>query len=216
MVAKYFTRDGGPHSFLVRTPKNDVIKAHFHRVDQFQLFYGAVGARYKGADIEPGRVVVHYADAYCTYGPINVGPDYLEYFTLRARLDRFTAYMPKGRDQLVRTARHRNIYRNLSTEVDLDSQGIEVVIEPEDDQLAVYRIRAAGGSKVSIPSPAGSSGQYYCILNGAAQYNGRTFGPRSLAWVDPVQSALQLTAAEDSGLDMLLLQFPNPTAEGER
>lgn len=212
MVAKYFTQDGGPHGYLVRTPKNDAIKAHFHRVDQFQLFYGASGARYKATALEPGQLMVHYADAYSTYGPIHIGDNDMDYFTLRARLDRFTAYMPAGRDELVHTSRHRNIYKNLDAEFDPDRPGTETIIEPDHDRLAAYRIRAGRGRAVSPPSSAGSCGQYYCILNGAAQHNGQTLGPRSLAWIGPDHAPLQLTADADVGLDMLVFQFPNPTA----
>ena len=47
--------------------------------------------------IAPGTVMIHYADAYSTYGPFSSGDGELDYFTLRAVGDPVTAYMPGSR-----------------------------------------------------------------------------------------------------------------------
>lgn len=209
-VARYFTVIDGPYGYLVTTPRNDMIKPHFHRVDQFQLFYGARGASYKGVAIEPGHALVHYADAFSTYGPIHTGAEPLDYFTLRACYDVVTAYMPADRDKLRQTPRHRNIYHDLILDPPAGPDRLEVVLEPREDGLAVYRIHASAGQPVSVPDVKGTAGQYCCVLNGGLLQRDRFYGPRSLGWLGRDQPSPELTA-EAEGVDLLILRFPYPT-----
>src|SRR5262245_15707940 len=75
----------GPQAFLVRFPADSRGGAHFHPVDQFQIFYGSDGSWFKNQEITSGEIMLHYADAYVTYGPFGTkGPEPLEFFTLRA------------------------------------------------------------------------------------------------------------------------------------
>ncbi|MPZ25864.1 MAG: hypothetical protein GEV12_05285 [Micromonosporaceae bacterium] len=209
-VDRYFTREPGPYGFLVTMPRRNVINPHFHHVDQFQLFYGSPGANYKGAEIAPDQLLLHYADAYSTYGPIHSGEQPLEFFTLRARLDRGIGYIPKDRDRLVRTSRHRNIYRDHPLAPGPDTPALDVIIEPDADGIAAYRLRGQPGEIMSPPSAAGTGGQYCLLVNGAVTYQDRQYGPRSLAWIGPDTPAPSLVADPDRGADLIVMQFPKP------
>ena len=209
----YLEVTGGPHAFQIGTPENGSVNPHFHRVDQFQFIFGGVGANYKYDPIEEGHGLLHYADAYSTYGPIQAGRKPMDFVTLRARLDHMIAYMPEDRADLIQTPRHRNVRRDVCLDAARTSAGSEVLFEYED-RLAAYRVWAASGQDVSIPDVTGTSGQYCYVLNGSVICGGETFGPRAVGWIGPSSGRSFLTAGDD-GTDLLVLQFPNPTAEPE-
>ena len=56
--------------------------------------------------------MLHYADAYTTYGPFGTGEAPLQLFTLRRQASEITGFMPKDRDKLVRRGR-RNLHVDL-------------------------------------------------------------------------------------------------------
>lgn len=211
-VTRYFTRDPGPYGYLVGMPADDIINPHFHRVDQFQVFYGTPGARYKDLEFGPGRILVHYADAYSTYGPVTSGPVELEYLTLRAILDKGVGYVPKDRDLLIRTPRHRNIHSELLLRDPSATPGVEVVIPHQHDGVGAVRFRVEPGP-TQLPSTGVHSGQYCVVLGGTIRYAGQEYGVGALAWIGARTAPLDVTAGED-GADLLILQFPHPTAPG--
>src|SRR4051812_8766458 len=99
-----------PEGFMVRLPRESSVKAHFHRVDQFQLLFGAQGSWYQRTKWQ--GVLVHYADAYTTYGPFGAEAAPMDFFTLRARADGYVGYMPGARQDLVRRGR-RNLHATI-------------------------------------------------------------------------------------------------------
>src|ERR1700736_4328490 len=99
-ISNFFSDEHGPQGFLLFMPERDQFKPHFHRVNQFQVFFPSGGAQYRRTPID--HILVHYADGYVTYGPITTSTSSMEIFTLRAIFDNFAAYMPEDRDKLVR------------------------------------------------------------------------------------------------------------------
>src|SRR5580692_4578218 len=66
-IGKRAVRSDHPLAFLVNGPPRYVIPAHFHDIDQYQIFVGGHATLGKH-DVLPGSI--HYADAYTPYGPI--------------------------------------------------------------------------------------------------------------------------------------------------
>jgi hypothetical protein len=201
---------GRAQAFLVEMAPGDTIGAHFHRVDQFQVFWGSDDATYQHRPIPKDTAMVHYADAYTTYGPFSSGPSPLNFFTLRAVDDDVTAYMPGSRHLLARQGRrhHKHV-------VALDGGAAlapgEVrrsdLLPADSDGLAAHLIEA-GSDASTVVSPSFAGGQYCCVLAGEALVGGRTFGARSLAWLDPGNGGLDIETGS-GGCQVAILRFPD-------
>jgi hypothetical protein len=205
-----FGHDGiGPQGFLVEMLPEHVGPAHFHDINQFQVFFPARGARYQRTAID--AVLLHYADAYATYGPFESGAEPLQFFTLRATHTRFIGYMPTDRDKIVRRG-GRNVHvevppRRLDT-----SQGtVDALIGPHPDGLAAHRLTAGAGGSLPIPA-SGGIGKYVLVLDGEVLHDGERHGAQSLAWLDP-EGPEVLSAPKSSGFDALVMEFPVPIAD---
>src|SRR5436189_5271805 len=73
-----YANELGPQAFLVRMRENNIVHPHFHNVDQFQLFFESPHASYQRTAIS--SILVHYADAFTTYGPFKPGDEPPEYY----------------------------------------------------------------------------------------------------------------------------------------
>jgi hypothetical protein len=78
------------------------------------------------------------------------------------------------------------------------------------DRMAGFVATAGPSAVVTGPSPAGTGGQFYCVVGGFAQVDGRTYRVKSLAWVPPDGAPLTMEAGAD-GLQAVVLQFPEPS-----
>ena len=212
----------GPQAFLVEMPGPCTNMAHFHEIDQFQLFFGGNSSWYKRHALPP--LTVHYSDAYSTYGPFgSSSEETFRFLTLRPVRSVVAGYMPWARKMLERQGRltHRR-RRNFSVELTLDtsvSDGGSVertVIEPEADGLAAKAISLAPG--VSFDGPARderSAGRYYYVARGSIENEGTVVGAGSVGWLGSDDLVPVLTAAS-GGCDLVVLDFPsqrNPSAE---
>src|ERR1700745_2484084 len=128
---------GEPEGFLIEFPAHSRTGAHFHSCDQFQVFFPAAGAWYRSRPIE--RLVVHYVDAYTTYGPFGTGAEPMAFYTLRARPSTITGFMPTARDRWVAGGKRRNITADVELMAPL-ATGRAVhtrdIIAAHDDGLA--------------------------------------------------------------------------------
>src|SRR5256885_10627137 len=89
----------GPQIYVNTLDPGVELAAHFHKVDQFQVFFGTPGATFKRHEISP--LMVHYTDAYSTYGPFRASADVpLRLTTIRAESSIFGAVMPGPRAEL--------------------------------------------------------------------------------------------------------------------
>lgn len=159
---EYFGRPGlsvpGPQAFMGEWPAGSSIDAHFHSANQFQVFFGVPGAWYKGHPLE--TTVVHYADAYVTYGPFGTATDWMKFFTLRQEASTYTGFMPQDRDHLVKVAQHRN----LSVEVGRAAAGERhELIAEEADGLAAVQAHLAPGETLDLTGDRPHGGTYVCV-----------------------------------------------------
>lgn len=201
----------GPQAFLVTVPPDGVVPPHFHTVDQFQVFFGVPGATYKGHQL--ADCVVHYADAYSTYGPYRAAAEQVEFFTLRPAFTSYVGYMPEKRADKIKKS-GRNIH------VDLDHRAIENVpgpgglvadtlIEPHADGLRAGLIRIGPGRAWAIPQVAASNaGRYDVVLLGSLVHEGRNYGARSVIWSDSKAGPVEIAADRSAGCVLISLEFP--------
>ncbi len=199
----------GPQAFLAqsKTPRY-TIDAHFHDVNQFQLFvegFGRLGKR------PASPITFHYADAYTPYGPIVAGEEGISFFTLRPRASGGYFGMPGSRDKMPGKA-GRNIARSFAP---IEPEGSEqkepvlreTLIEPEPDGLLALRLRLRAGVEATGIDPAGGGGQYYLVAAGSLVRDGQELPRFSLLFVEPGEIAPVLHPGPH-GADLLVLQFP--------
>lgn len=202
-------KEKGPDGYLVHMPPHTTTRAHFHRINQFQILFGAPGAIYQRHPIE--RPVVHYADPYTTYGPFGPGDEPMDFFTLRAKYEPYTGFMPEAREHLVGRP-GRNIHVEVEPADDLTDAGPEPQCETlmeDGDGLLAELVTLGPGASIAGRDPSGTGGQYYCVIGGALQGEATRYEPKALLWVAPEDTPPTLTAAE-RGAQVVLMQFPSP------
>src|SRR5258707_123577 len=101
----------GPQGFLVEMTPHRLGRAHYHPVNQFQVFFGSPGATYQKRPVP--AAMVHYSDAFTPYGPFAAGEEGLSFFTLRAQANQRIHYMPESRDALKEEKAARKGRRSL-------------------------------------------------------------------------------------------------------
>ncbi|MGC0367353.1 hypothetical protein ABH922_005405 [Rhodococcus sp. 27YEA15] len=202
----------GPQIYMNAVDPGVKLAAHFHRIDQFQVFFGGDESVFQRRPIP--AVFVHYTDAYSSYGPFSASPDAsLLYATIRARSDNYGGIMPGARKE-----RPHGGGRQMSAEVhdwsttSLPSQGgheIREVFTAESDGLAAELVRL-GPNTAYTPSPAdGTAGRTFCVLDGSLNTAGSEFGPRSIGWQGREEAPVPIQSG-DEGCSILLLDFPWP------
>lgn len=198
----------GPQGFIVDSPPNSGVAAHWHPVNQFQLYVGAPGAWYQRTMIEKD-LVLHFTDAYSTYGPFGAhGPGRFKYHVMRARASDTTGWMPDDRDKMPRRGR-RNYLVPLTLSSRVEHGDWATIIEPEEDGLAAYRVLVGptqGFEPPSIAVPA--VGRFYCVLAGSLWLGEEEFPASSMLWQDRGQELPILVADSSTGCDVLAVQFP--------
>jgi hypothetical protein len=202
----------GPSGYLNELPGPIVAGAHFHPVDQFQVFLPSPGATFQRRPIE--SPIVHYNDAYMTYGPFEVVTEPLFFLTVRTRPTSEIMYMPQDRDKLVRRGR-RNLHAAVGEWDDGSTPAPgEVrrhdIIPREADGASATLIVAGPDSELVVPSTEGTSGQFTFVLEGSLRHEGEVYGPRSLGWSTPDSAAPKLETTGDEGVKLLVMAFPYP------
>lgn len=203
-----------PVAFLVDKKPSSVIAPHFHEVNQFQVIVGGYGKLGK-QEVKP--FVLHYTNGFTGYGPIIAEDEGLSFFTLRNRFDPGGArFFPEGRSFMQPARKRHRVSKHLvlSDDEALKSRTCEVLetaIEPEDDGLAAWFLRAVPGTKTHAPSPAGGGGQYLIVARGTLWYDGEAFPELSCVYVPADSEPMALEAASE-GLEVLIAQFPTAEA----
>jgi hypothetical protein len=198
----------GPQVFLVDYPGKAgvAVRPHFHSVDQFQVFFngGRVGKH------EIGRHLVHYADAYTSYGPIVDDGDGVTYLTVRARPDSGPKYMPESRSRRPAGAGGRQLTVHRDTDsLGKAKDGAQWLLGPFDDGLAIRAARLRAGEDLPPARPAGD-GTIYLLLDGTLTDVGRggAHGATTVVTAGPGE-VTGVRAAGDGAL-VLCLSFPEP------
>ena len=207
---EYYRENPGPQGFLVEVPENNMVNPHFHRVNQFQIFFPAEGARYQKTPLD--RVEVHYTDGFVPYCPITTGDTTMEFFTLRAAHDpskSWIAYMPKERARLTRRGK-RHIHHAVPGTDGLSpwpaEPTVNTLFEYPDGLSGRVAYVPAGGSAPSL-DPSNGGGLYHIVLQGAAQIDTQLFSVKSLLWLNP-DNPVPTIVAGGAGLMLLTVQFP--------
>ena len=204
-----------PQAFLLEMSAHQKLVAHFHEVDQFQIFVAGSGTigRNKPATM---AYTMHYADHHTGYGPILAGAQGFSYFTLRAQTDAGAVEIDKpGYREKLKPSKKRHFLSNivLSTAPVLQSRS-EISLEPMiqgqenySDRLGAFMLRAGPGMRAAAPDPRGSGGQYLLVLNGGMQYNGADYPLWSLLFVGPEDGPCTFNAGEN-GVEIFIGQYP--------
>ena len=206
----------GPQAYMNELDPGVELAAHFHKVDQFQVFFGGMeGARFLRHAIP--QVMVHYTDAYSTYGPFASGrEDKLLYATLRAKHSNFGGVMPGARAELPYRGR-----RNIESDVDdwsvknvpRDGHHIREVIRGDSDGMGCTLTLAAPCESVRVDRRAAISGRFYCVLDGYLALGAERYERLALGWESGDEEPGSLVAG-DTGCSLLTLDFPHPSTSG--
>ncbi|MBI5089129.1 MAG: hypothetical protein HZB15_09810 [Actinobacteria bacterium] len=217
-VLHYFVESGeveGPEGYLVEMPAGNVVNTHFHRVDQFQVFFGAPGATYRRTELGPDTALVHYVDAFTTYGPFRTAHEDMQFYTLRGRTAPFTAYMPEGRAEL-RPSRRRHHEHVVRLDGPLPEPGQSDTVVLADGTDGPYIAVVSGGPNAVMPIGlrGASEGQYVVLLRGAVSDGGREVDVHAAAWMGPGGRSLELVAGSH-GCRVAVLALPEVIDRGE-
>ena len=204
----------GPQVYMNNVDQGTTLAAHFHRIDQFQVFFGTDGARFQRKPIP--AVFVHYADAFATYGPFSAAPDAsLLYATIRAQSDNYGGVMPGARGERPYLGR-----RHLSAAVDgwdaasrPSSGAVEAVavFSPAADGLAAALVRLGAGAAWDSPDASATAGRALCVIDGELRTEEGSYGPRSIGWQGRTDPGLALRGGPE-GCALLMLDFPWPAS----
>ncbi|MBO88508.1 MAG: hypothetical protein CMP14_03215 [Rickettsiales bacterium] len=197
-----------PQAYLIEQPENSTVAAHYHDTNQFQIFVHGSGAFGK----KPfSGLMVHYAKAHTTYGPIAAGENGAHYMTLRNNWDSGAKRMPENRAKLRKIKRLHRVADDvpLPDTATLKSISIEKVnlIPLEADGLGVCLFNFGPGQDCSLTLETGGAGAYAFVAVGSVQYDELEYETMSLIYSGPEEAPLRLTAGID-GASVLFLQFP--------
>lgn len=158
----------GPQVYLaeILTPHANE-RAHFHEVDQFQIFLGG-GGKFGKAPIDP--VMVQYADAWTPYGPLIGGPDGYSFLTVRRRSSAGALYIPESR-QKRQNLGGRQVSQTFKPD-ELDDPGAwNPILGPYDDGVAAYGIVLGAGQHTTLPD---ADVEQFCVVaEGTLRVDGR-------------------------------------------
>lgn len=201
--------DGGPQAYLASVPVAQKVQAHFHPVDQFQVFFGIDDGAYFERKAIAG-VHVQYSDAFTPYGPFGAGETRLDFFTLRARATAEHHTMPGSRDKL-QGQRGRSLQASIPTDATAaEPVQIHALLQSMPDGLAAHHIQVAAGARTVAPSPTGSGGQYIVVIKGTMQCGAGDFPYQSCLFLTEDDAPLQMNAPATEGFDVLVLQYRRP------
>ena len=181
-----------PMAFLVEQDPNSTLAAHFHIVDQFQVF--SAGSGYLAAD-PVDSICVQFVGPHTPYGPIKAGPDGISYFTLRNGYDPGARFMPASRTELPpRPRRFRQVVsQTVSKHADCAAgteASVTEVITPEPDGLGAWYYRIPPGQSFQGPPPSGGRGQHWVVMAGELNQPGEAkLGPNSCVFLTAEEPA---------------------------
>ena len=184
-----------PMAFLVEQDPGEVVGAHYHQADQFQVIVSG-GGRLGSHDVTP--ISVHFAGAWSAYGPLRAGAHGLHYFTLRNGWDPGARYMefPDNRAGLrALPRRHREVVGETAAVA--------------SDGFCALRLRISPSESATGPDPANGAGQFWLVLSGSLLLGDGAVPAMSCVFVHPDEPMFTANSGAD-GLEVLAMQFPRP------
>ena len=85
--------------------------------------------------------------------------------------------------------------------------GVQALEAAHADGLAIFRLAAMPGERITAPAPSAGGGQYVLVTSGSVRNGADTLPARSCAFVSPDDAALELVAGAD-GFNAVMVQFP--------
>ncbi|BBK37537.1 hypothetical protein STAQ_26150 [Allostella sp. ATCC 35155] len=197
-----------PQAFLVEQEPGAIVHPHFHHVDQFQVVVAGSGSIGKHP-VAP--VSAHFAAAHTGYGPIQTGPDGLQYFSLRASADGTGAqYLPAARARM-RAVPRRNLFAPTIAPTRDDDCAAGIVrtetLMDEPDGLSIRYHRAGPSADLVLDGLDAGAGQSIIVTRGAVRHGDAWLGRLSVLFVRPDRSRVSLRSGPD-GADLLFLRYP--------
>ncbi len=196
-----------PMAFLVEQSAETTVQTHYHQANQWQVVVGGGGSM---GTHEVGPVVVHYTNAFSSYGPLRSGAEGLHYFTLRNGYDPGAQYIPGARDKLRQAKRKFREAKQVSG-APSTTPGTDVLIPMAEDGMGALRFRLAPGESAVGPDPAGGLGQFWVVTAGSLATADAALPPLSLLFVRPDEPAFTAIAGAE-GVEVLALQYPRDPA----
>lgn len=201
-----------PSMFLVEQDPGSVLRTHYHRQNQFQLFVRGSG------NIGPHALspyTLHYAGAYTGYGPITAGPEGLAYFTIRATFDSGAGFVPEALGSMLRGPRKQATAGPfmIGGASDLAQQANEITRElmgSDQDDLHAQRHLLPPTRDSSIASRA--AGVFGMILRGDLQVAGERLREWESFYLSPDEAPATVTSGTD-GCEFITLRMPALVAE---
>ncbi|MQW78049.1 hypothetical protein GHK92_19455 [Nocardioides sp. dk4132] len=192
-LGSHAAKQSGEQAYLVEQQAGE-LRAHFHEVDQFQVVVGGAGTIGRDRAV-PG--VVHYTDAYASYGPICTDPEVgISYLTLRRDPTTGINYMPEEREKRRRLAGCGEHFTVLLDERVAVGAGL-VELGGSGRGARAYGVRLAPGEPLCLVDlPAGQAG-YAVVLAGAMIADGRPLPAGSLVSFEGVAEVAGLSAGPE-------------------
>ena len=207
-LGSHTTKQPGEQAYLVQQEAAE-LRAHFHEVDQFQVVVGGEGTIGRDRAV-PG--VVHYTDAYTSYGPIRTDPAAgISYLTLRRDPTTGINYMPEERERRRRLAGRGEHFTVLLDERVATGAG-PVELGGTGRGARAYGVRLAPGETLCLDDlPAGQAG-YAVVLAGALVAAERLLPAGSVVSFEDVAEVAGLAAGRGAeraeGAEVAVALFP--------
>lgn len=165
----------GEQAYLVQQEAAE-LRAHFHEVDQFQVVVGGAGSIGRDA---AGPGVVHYTDAFTSYGPIRTDPAVgISYLTLRRDPTTGLNYMPEEREKRRRMA-GRGEHFTVALDAGLRPGTGLVELARSGRGARAYGARLGAGEELRLHGLPGQAG-YVVLLAGSLAQGDRMLPAGSL------------------------------------
>lgn len=199
---------GQPMAYLVEQSPGHTVDAHYHEVEQFQLFVG--GGGHIGTHVLDG-LTVHYAGPYSPYGPIVAGPQGVQYVTVRRDWDRGAQWMPQAAAALRAMPNRKHITftsQPLAPCADLLAlTGVSEtpLLPTAEGGPQAWRVCAGPGAAVR-GDPRGSGGQFWYVLAGSLRHDGAMWGAGDCFYLTPDEAPITCLAGEQ-GLELVRVAF---------
>ena len=200
-----------PMAYLVEQVPNSTLEAHFHQVDQFQIFVRGSG---KIGTHDLNGLTVHYAAAYSPYGPIVAGPSGVHYMTLRRSWDPGPQWMPAGALTLrqMRDRKHvaftsEPIYLSTLEQISQARNTVVTEVIPAQSNGLAARLVQAGPGTALKGNPALSNGLFWYVIAGGLDSEESTLGAEGCVYFCHEEQPFEFLASSQ-GVELLQLQLP--------
>ena len=200
---------GGINCKLIEQDPASVLQAHFHHVDQFQVFVGG-GGQIGKRPVDP--ITVHFTKAHTPYGPLSADHEGLSYVVVRAERDSGAEWMPEAAARRDRTAaRGHAVSKPLAPSTARARFGATEVerihlIAPDDTGLAATLLSLPPGAVAQTPDPRLGRGLVLVVTAGTLLADG-TLGVNSCIYLRANEKPVAIKAGTE-GADVVCVSFP--------